>query len=118
VQGYIFPNYSERTKIMESTLFTTLNASEEANISGGSKKKEERVKKAFALLAQFNKISQSANGGAGGNGGNGGNAGDGGTIVIVNSLVKGNVSANGGNGGAGGAGGDGGKGGTNTALIK
>ncbi len=81
---------------MESTLFTTLNPNEEANLSGGSTKKVDVVAKKTNIAFAINNTKQTAIAGDGGKGGNvtiGG--GKKSPVVIFGS----NVSADGGDGG-------------------
>ncbi|MBN3869981.1 hypothetical protein [Nostoc sp. JL33] len=87
---------------MESTLFTALSPTEEANLSGGNYKaptKKYYNKKVTTITL------------TGGNGGNGGNGGAGGAGINNTGkgkvIVKDKAEVKGGAGGAGGAGGDG-----------
>ena len=54
-------NNQAKTQIMESTLFTTLTATEEANLSGGNKpvkpKKEEKPKKEYYSVIKYAPIT-------------------------------------------------------------
>jgi len=90
-----------RTKTMESTLFSTLTANEEANLSGGGKYYS--GKKTVINNTTTIKLT-------GGNGGPGGAGGTGGAGISNTGKGKVNVTGGtvtGGAGGAGGAGGDG-----------
>ena len=86
---------------MESTLFTTLTANEEANFSGGGGWYKRPVK---TINKTTNITLTGGNGGAGGLGGSGGPG--------ISNTGSGHVSVSGGTvtGGAGGPGGDGGDG--------
>ena len=87
---------------MESTLFTTLTANEEANFSGGGKWYYNPGKK--VINKTTNITLTGGNGGAGGPGGSGGPG--------ISNTGSGHVSVSGGTvtGGAGGPGGGGGDG--------
>ncbi|MEH2375737.1 hypothetical protein [Nostoc sp.] len=88
---------------MESTLFTALSPTEEANLSGGNSPKPHKKydKKVTTTTIKL----------TGGNGGNGGTGGAGGPGIQNtgkgNVTVKDKGTVTGGAGGAGGAGGDG-----------
>ncbi|MEH2000277.1 MAG: hypothetical protein V7L00_16260 [Nostoc sp.] len=88
---------------MESTLFTALSPTEEANLSGGNYPKPHKKynKKVTTTTIKL----------TGGNGGNGGNGGAGGAGINNTGkgtvIVKDKAKVEGGKGGAGGAGGDG-----------
>ncbi|MEH2412172.1 hypothetical protein [Nostoc sp.] len=75
---------------MQSTLFTTLTANEEANLSGGNKKYESMLNLALAL----SKINQVGIGGDGGKAGNISITGGSAPVVIVKSPIS--ADANGG----------------------
>ncbi|MEH2382657.1 MAG: hypothetical protein V7K27_27855 [Nostoc sp.] len=80
---------------MQSTLFTTLTANEEANLSGGNKKKKDpKVKSILANLAVASSAINQV--GVGGDGGTAGNITIGGKksggAVLVDSPVSANAN--------------------------
>lgn len=90
---------------MQSTLFTTLTANEEASLSGGNKKPVKKYVKPTTTINKTTTITLTGgNGGTGGVGGVGG-AGISNTSTGTVSVSGGTVT--GGAGGPGGAGGDG-----------
>ncbi|MEH2382661.1 MAG: hypothetical protein V7K27_27875 [Nostoc sp.] len=76
---------------MQSTLFTTLTANEEANLSGGTKKD---YKSYLNLALALSKINQVGIGGDGGKAGNITITGGSAPVVIVKSPIS--ADANGG----------------------
>ncbi|MEH2363684.1 hypothetical protein [Nostoc sp.] len=78
---------------MQSTLFTTLTANEEANLSGGNKKKDPKVKSILANLAvATSTINQVGVGGDGGKAGDITIGGKKGGVVLVDSPVSANAN--------------------------
>ncbi|MEH2458166.1 hypothetical protein [Nostoc sp.] len=79
---------------MQSTLFTTLTANEEANLSGGNKKAKNDYKSILNLALALSKINQVGVGGDGGTAGKITITGGSAPVVIVKSPIS--ADANGG----------------------